>query len=92
MNPPILDCYIISSRFFHPVLTNLTLVFISFDQPFQESIANELRRKQRQIKEKKILSQEEVNHGTLEDILLGSFTEYNNYNYSNIIIIIYYYY
>lgn len=32
---------------------------------------NELKKKQRQIKDKKILNRDEVYHGALEDILLG---------------------
>ena len=38
---------------------------------FQEAVVNELKRKQRQIKDKKILNRDEVYHGALEDILLG---------------------
>ena len=36
----------------------------------QETILGELKQKQR-IREKKVLSRDEVCHGTLEDILLG---------------------
>ena len=32
---------------------------------------NELKKRQRQIKDKKILNRDEVYHGALEDILLG---------------------
>ena len=38
----------------------------------QEAVVNELKRKQRQIKDKKILNRDEVYHGALEDILLGT--------------------
>lgn len=37
----------------------------------QEAVVSELKRKQRQIKEKKVLNRDEVYHGALEDILLG---------------------
>jgi hypothetical protein len=37
----------------------------------QDAVVNELRKKQRQIKEKKVLNRDEVYHGALEDILLG---------------------
>ena len=38
---------------------------------------NELKRKQRQIKDKKILNRDEVYHGALEDILLGMSLSFN---------------
>ena len=37
----------------------------------QEAVVNELKKRQRQIKDKKILNRDEVYHGALEDILLG---------------------
>ena len=43
----------------------------------QEAVVSELKRKQRQIKEKKVLNRDEVYHGALEDILLGKNTSRN---------------
>ncbi|ELU17806.1 hypothetical protein CAPTEDRAFT_171809 [Capitella teleta] len=37
---------------------------------FKDAVVNELRKKQRLIKEKKVLNRDEVYHGALEDILL----------------------
>ena len=34
-------------------------------------MVSELKKKQRQIREKKVLNREDVYHGALEDILLG---------------------
>ena len=37
----------------------------------QEAMVSELKLRNRQIKEKKLLNKDEVYHGALEDILLG---------------------
>ena len=37
----------------------------------QDAVVTELKRKTRQIREKKVLNRDEVYHGALEDILLG---------------------
>lgn len=50
------------------VLEYFKQFFISF---LQEAMVSELKQRNRQIKEKKLLNKDEVYHGALEDILLG---------------------
>ena len=41
------------------------------EKKVQEAMVSELKQRNRQIKEKKLLNKDEVYHGALEDILLG---------------------
>lgn len=55
-------------RLFFLLFPNCLLKFIVI---FQDAVINELKHKTRAVQEKKLLQQDEVYNGALEDILLG---------------------
>lgn len=54
-----------------PIYLKIVLSHIVFFLLSQEAVINELKSKTKQVQEKKLLHQDEVYNGALEDILLG---------------------
>lgn len=54
-----------------PIYLKIVLSHVVFFLLSQEAVINELKSKTKQVQEKKLLHQDEVYNGALEDILLG---------------------